>query len=247
MLEFGSALLGAADGIPDPDLAQSRGEARILWFPSDAKEVSGVARLAQVLLEEQPNSRILVAVPSRRAAAAFYAGLQEAGVPCENRATNSDELDDQCRLARAYARLLKEPNDSVAAATAIVLNCAISARRVRSQELLELGYDRSERIAALFRSEFVPPGPLGRGIVSARLSLGRLRESKNLDDALAELTGCANVEAKSDQDGGRESFAVNPGSVTLMTVHSCKGLQADVTILPSVEPGSYERGPCGSS
>ena len=244
VLEFGSALLGTAEGVPNPDMALHEGEARILSFPSDAGEVSGVARLAQALLEEDPQRRVLIAVPSRRAAASFHAGLQELEVPCENRATNDDELDDECRLARAYGRLLKEPNDSVAAATAIVLNCASTTWRVRSRELLDLGYKRGERIAALLGSEFAPSGPIGKGITSARLDLERLRESENMGETLAQLTGCASVEAESTHEDDHslpDPAAIQPGRVTVMTVHSCKGLQADVTILPSVEPGGYER------
>ena len=245
VLEFGSALLGAANGIPDPDLVLHEGDAQILSFQSDAREVGGVARLAQALLEEEPKRRILIAVPSRRGAASFQAGLQEVEVPCENRATKDDELDERCRLARAYDRLLKEPNNSVAAATAIVLNCASTTRRVRSRELLELGYERSERIAALLSSVFVPRGPLGKGITTARLHLERLRESENIDETLAELTECASIETENDHEEDDNAFsdsaAIQPGRVTIMTVHSCKGLQADVTILPSVEPGEYER------
>ena len=244
VLEFGSALLGAADGIPDPHLAQREGVARILSFPSGTEEVSGVVRLAQALLEEQPQRRILLAVPSRRAATPFHTELQELEVPCENRATDDDDLDDRCRLARAYSRLLKEPNNSVAAATAIVLNCAHTTRRLRSRELLELGYRRGERIASLLSSNFVPGGPLGRGITSARLDLEQLRKSDNIGETLAELTGCASADAASDIEEDPASGdppAIERGRVTLMTVHSCKGLQSDVTILPSVEPGGYER------
>ena len=244
VLELGRALMGAADGIPDPALAPTEGEARILSFLSDTEEISGVAQLAQALLQAEPQIRVLIAVPSRRAAASFYDGLQEIEVPCENRATNDDELDDRCRRARAYRRLLKEPNDSVAAATAIVLNCASTTMRVRSRELLELGHKRGERIAPLLRSEFIPPGPLGKGMTSARSDLARLRESENWCATLAELTGCASENAEGDLEDDQpspDSAAIQPGRVTVMTVHSCKGLQADVTILPSVEPSGYER------
>ena len=244
VLEFGSALLGAADGVPDPELAERDGEARILSFPTDTGEVSGVARLAQGLLKEEPQRRILVAVPSRRAAATFATGLEEIGVQFENRATVDGELDMQCRLARAYRRLLREPSDSVAAASAIVLNCARTTRRDRSQELLNLGYERGERIAALLSSEFVPPGPLRKGVTAARRGLEHLRSAEDATEALVELTGCATAGTEGDHDeepSVEDPAAIEPGRVTIMTVHSCKGLQADITILPTVEPGSYER------
>ena len=244
VLEFGSALLGAVDGIPDPTLAEREGEARVLTFPTDTGEVSGVARMAQALLEEQPQRRILIAVPSRRSAATFYQGLQELEVPSENRAISGDALEDECRLARAYAGILKEPNNSVAAATAVVLNCARTTRRLRSRELLDLGYSRSERIAALLSSEFVPDGPLGKGITAARMALKRLRASENLAETLVELTGCAGADVDNDVEEDpalQDPPAIEPGRVTVMTVHSCKGLEADITILPSVEGGEYER------
>lgn len=244
VLEFGSALLGAADGIPDPRLAQRKGEAWILSFPSDTGEVSGVARLAQALLEEEPQRRILVAVPSRRAARTFADGLSEIGVQFENRATADDEPDLGCRLARAYRRLLREPNDSVAAATAIVLSCARTTQRVRSRELLELAYERSERIASLLRGDLVPPGPLGKAVTAVRLALEHLRSADDENEALVDLTGCESAGVEGDHEDDRASGdppAIEPGKVTIMTVHSCKGLQADIAILPSVEPGSYER------
>ena len=244
VLEFGSALLGEADGIPDPKMAKRKGVARILSFPSDTAEVNGVARLAQALLDEDPQRRILIAVTSRAAAATFHHGLQKIEVQCENRATGGDEMDVRCRLARAYSRLLKEPNNSVAAATAIVLKCAQTTRRARSRELLELGYERGERISVLLGGEFVPSGPLGRGITSARLDLERLRGSDNLEETLAEITGCASDDVDgdpADDPALPDPAAVEPGMVTIMTVHACKGLQADVAILPSVEPGGYER------
>ncbi len=244
VLEFGSALLGSAEGIPDPDLAPSAGEAKILSFLSDTEEVDGVARLAQALLQARPEMRILIAVPSRRAASSFHNGLQEIGVPCENRAINDSELDDRCRLALAYRRFLQELNDSVAAATAIVLNCASTTVRVRSRELIQLGYERSERIAALLSSEFSPPGPLGKGITAARSDLAKLREAENWCETLAQLTGCASVDAEAvyqDDDSSPDNATIQSGTVTVMTVHSCKGLEADVTILPSVEPAGYER------
>ena len=243
VLGFGSALLGAANGVPDPDMARHEGEAQILSFPSDADEVNGVAGLAQALLEERPNRRILVAVPSRRAAETFLTGLQEIGVPCENRAMLGVELDDRCRLATAYRRLLEEPNDSVAAATAIVLNCAITSRRVRSRQLIELGYERGERIGMLLGSDFVPPGPLGKAIALARSDVEVLRESENFHRTLAEITGCRSIEENDevDEDTELEFPSIQPGRVTVMTVHSCKGLEADVTILPFVEAGVYER------
>ena len=249
VLEFGSALLGAADGVPDPTLAERKGEARILSFPTDTGEVSGVARLAQALLNEDSQRRILIAVPSRRAAATFYDGLQELAVPSENRAIRGDPLDDECRLARAYGRLLKEPNNSVAAATAIVLNCAPTTRRTRSRELLELGYERGERIATLLSSEFVPKGPLGKGITAARMDLRTLRKAENLAETLAELTGCVGSDTDTDLEedpAAEDPPGIEPGRVTVMTVHSCKGLEADVTILPSVEGGEYERNLVGA-
>ncbi len=244
VLEFGSALLGAVEGVPDPSLAPRDGEARILSFPSDSAEVSGVARLAQALLREDPQRRILLAVPSRHLAGAFHDGLQQLDIQCDSRATAGGDLDERCRLARAYARLLKEPNDSVAAATAVVLNCARTTRRVRSRELLTLGYERGERISELMTREFVPSGPLGKGITSARSSLERLQESGDVSATLVELTGCASSDAATDLDDEAalaEPAAIEPGRVTVMTVHSCKGLEADVTILPAVEPGGYER------
>ena len=195
-------------------------------------------------LKEEPQRRILIAVPSRRAAATFATGLEEIGVQFENRAIDDGELDTQCRLARAYRRLLREPSDSVAAASAIILNCARTTRRDRSQELLNLAYERGERIAALLSSEFVPPGPLRKGVTAARRGLEHLQSAEDATVALVELTGCATAGTEGDHEEDpsvEDPAAIEPGRVTIMTVHSCKGLQADITILPTVEPGSYER------
>ena len=212
--------------------------------PSDAEELTGVVRLTQSLLEEQSQRRVLLAVPSRRAAKVFYSRLQELEVPYDNRAIDRDELDDLYRLARAYSRLVEEPNNSVAAATAIVLNCAPTTRRLRSRELLELGYRHGERIASLLNSGLVLGGPLEKGIKLARLNLEQLQESENIGETLVELTGCTSADTMSDLEeasASGEILAIEPGRVTVMTVHSCKGLQVDITILPSVDPGEYER------
>ena len=244
VLEFGRALLGAAVGVPDPDMASREGEAQILSFWSDNDEVNGVAELARALLEEQTERKVLIAVPQRRAAESFRRRLEELGIPCENRAVEQSELSDECRLAQAYRQLLKEPRNSVAAATAIVLRGAKTTRAKRSRELIDLGYERGERIASILSSSFTPTGPLSKGFSKVRSDLQHLHETENVEATLVGLTGCEHLDAQEDmeqENASSKTDSIEAGMVTIMTVHSCKGLQADVAILPLVEPSGYER------
>ena len=154
-------------------------------------------------------------------------------------------------MAKSLSRLLKQPNDSVAAATLVILNCAQSTQSARANELMELAYERSERIAVLLHGTYAPSGPLGKAIMKARDMLRSLQDADDPLVILAELTGCKD-SSLSDRDDSEEiavedkPLGLEEGKVSIRTTHSCKGLEADVVFIPGVEPGSYERDDVGA-
>ena len=247
VLKFGSALMGTAKGIPDPQEATRSGDAKILSFTSDTGEISGVVRLAQSLLKSDPNAKILIAVPFRMMASKFSDALQKSGVEHENRALQDKELSTECRLRNALRDLLADNRNSVAAATAIILRCSPTMRQQRTRELLELSYKRGERVATLLSSELVPSGPLGAAFTTVRSNLSRLSAANNLDKELSDMTECTDSTNESADSDSRTTVALQQGKVTIMTLHSCKGLEADVAIIPAVEPGGHERNLIGAA
>lgn len=80
VLEMAIALLGTSDGVPDPQRSHNDGQADILTFTSGQAEASGISRIAQRILRDQPDSRILIAVPTRNHAAPFSEMLSSIGV-----------------------------------------------------------------------------------------------------------------------------------------------------------------------
>jgi superfamily I DNA/RNA helicase len=251
VLRLGQALLNSAEGVPDPTLAQSEGEANILSFPSDSGERSGIARLAQHLLERHPESRVLVAVATKSLGKAFMKELAPL-VAVEDRTTKPVEGPEECRLAMSLLRLLKEPQDSVAAATAIILNCASSARADRVAELLQVGQKNGLRIADIFHGKVGLTGRLAVGCARAVKVLDALKNSDRPIDTLREATGCEEVTG--DVDGTEERLEevltateqLAPGRVTVMTLHGCKGTEAEWVFIPAAEPGILERDLVGS-
>jgi superfamily I DNA/RNA helicase len=246
VLRYGRALLGTEEGVPDPSLAQYEGEARILTFPSDSGERSGLARLAEHLLSHHPASRIMLAVPTRGLAPGFaeeFASL----VPVEDRTLKEGEGPEECRLARALLRLLTEPRDSVAAATAIILNCGRTTRSQRLRELFGLAHQAGVRIADILTRDLGLTGPLVRAKRRTNDMLEALRGSTRLADTLRELTGCDEPGVETEELQARiegvlaQTEQLEPGKVTIMTLHAAKGTEAEWVIIPSVEPGLFER------
>ena len=249
VLEMAQALMGSADGIPDPQNSDRYGDAQILKFTSGVAEVNGISRIAQRFLERAPDSRVLIAVPTRNHAAPFSETLNSFGVSVSDIPV-VNEVSLNCRMAKALIRLSKQSNNSVAAATLIVLNCAPSTQNSRARDLMLLAYERSERVATLLAGDYLPPGPLGRAISEARGMLTALRNADDPAAVLADITGCIDLSLLVDGDPGEppdpESLELERGGVSIRTAYSCKGLQADVVFVPSVEPGSYERDNVGA-
>lgn len=252
VLRLGQALMNNAEGVPDPTLARTEGESHILSFPSDSGERSGVARLAERLLREHPDSRVLVAVATRSIGKAFVDELEPL-VAVEDRTTQASEGPEECRLARALLRLLKEPQDSVAAATAMILNCAASTRAERVAELLASGRQNGVRIAEIFHGNAMLPSRLAIGRGRAREMLEALKNSDRPIDTLTEITGCAEVAAGVDETEQRLEEVLTmpeqltPGRVTVMTLHACKGTEAEWVFIPAAEPGVLEQDLVGAA
>ena len=253
ILAMGYALLGGARGVPDPEKAEVEGEAHILSFPSDTGERSGIARLAGHLLETDAEARVMVLIPTRRFANTLVGEFEGVGLEVDNRATAEDDGPIECRLASALTKLLREPQNSVAAATAIVLRCARTTRNSRGVQLLSLAEERGEKVAALLWSDAAFGGPLGKAIDRVRSDVDQLRNAGDeLGSVLEGITGCSQETADVQKIEEKleeileDPAALDAGKVTIMTLHSAKGLEADWVIIPAVEPGSFERDEVGA-
>jgi superfamily I DNA/RNA helicase len=150
-------------------------------------------------------------------------------------------------LARALLKLLKEPQDSVAAATAIILNCAPSSRVRWVAELLQVGQTAGLRIADIFQGKVQLSGQLGAAHRRASEMLEAVRRSSSPPDTLREITGCQEMADSVDELVDRLEEVLTtpeqlaPGIVTVMTLHGCKGTEAEWVIIPASEPGVLER------
>ncbi len=252
VLRAGVALLGDRAGIPDPRKAKRKGEAAILRFPEDTGEVSGLAQLAKYELARNPECRVLIAVPTRNLAKPFVAELSRLGLPVDDRTAREEKSDDECRYARALVSLMKDKSHSVAAATAIILRCAPSTRESRGVELIRLAHDHSTPVAGLLFGTI----DVGRTLTKSRsivlADLDRMAHATDPGAELTTVTGCQDTSwsDSGDDDDDRADMAedpaqLEPGKVTLMTLHACKGLEAEIVLLPAIEPGFYEQGTVG--
>ena len=250
VLRAGIALLSDRKGIPDPRRAKTTGEVAILRFPDDTGEVSGLAQLARHELARTPESRVLVAVPTRNLARPFVAELRRLGVAVDDRTARDQSSDDECRYARALVNLTKDRSHSVAAATALILRCAPTTRESRGVELVRLTYDHSTPAAGLLFGSI----DLGRALTISRgrvlSDLHRLALAEDPAGELTRITGCQNSPWADSCDDDlaemtEDPAQLEPGKATVMTLHSCKGLEAELVILPAVEPGFHEQGSAG--
>lgn len=254
VLRFGRALFEDPQGVPDPDRAATVGEAEILNFPTDDAERSALARLAAGILSRYPESRVLVAVPTRTMAKPIADELAEV-VTVEDRTRKPVEGPDECRLANAILKLMREPRNSVAAATAIVLFCAPSTRDTRVRELLQAGRAAGLKIADFLTGQGVLPRQLDRGRQRTLQAIEAVTHSGEPLRSLGEITGCTGLGSDSDMENAEERIErvlagteqLSPGRATVMTLHACKGTEAEWVILPSVEPGLYERDSVGAA
>ncbi len=251
VLQYGAALFPDPKGVPDPEQSPSVGEVHVLSFPDDSGERSALARLAASYLGSDSAARIIVAVPARRLAREIAGAIRELGIEVDDRTKGDPPENLNCRLARALFRLMKEPNDSVAAATAIVLHCAPTTRDKRALELLLLAHSRSFRVAELLASGGSVSGAIGTAINKVRHILEELENTGDVAVAISTLTGCefaAPVDEEHADSDNLEvtSSPVEPGKVTIMTLHGSKGLEAEWVFLPAVEPGYFESNEVGA-
>ncbi len=246
ILRGGTQLLGGAPGIPDPALSETEGTLRVLRFESGTAEASALALIARKALELAPQRTVLIAAPNKAIGHQLAAELKRLDCPVDDRTGREPDEGDACRYAGALQRLLKDDDDSVAAATAIILNCAKTSRARRVVELLDAAWESSQRMAGLLRSgdALVPALEDARAQVLSDLQV--LRDSENFLSDLAKVTGCTNPVGFGQHEIDEEleepvTDELKPGRVSVMTVNGAKGLEADWCILPAVEPGSYER------
>lgn len=252
VLRYASALLGDNDGLPDIESSRVEGEAHVLSFPAHDGEASGLALLAKHLIDKDPSARVLFAVPTKAMASIFEVQLSAIEVDVENRTKRDEEYSLECRMARSLLRLLREPRDSVAAATAIILSCARTTRPKRVLELLALAHERGEKVAVLLAGNVDPSGPLEKALVAVRDALESLRAADDVTEKLREITGCDDIVGEPEALEEKlerlldDPAALDSGKVTIMTLHGSKGLEAEWVILPAVEPGFYERDEVGA-
>lgn len=252
VLEYGAALLNFAEGIPDPEKASTVGAAHILSFRSYKAEEDQVATLAKHLLTTDPKARVLLALPAKSLAPGFEKALAP-HVEVENRTKSVKENDTSCRLATALLRLRYEPKDGVAAATAIVLMGARSKIDEHARDLLIIAHTRGQRVSDLLLGGGPLEGTLGKAVEKARTAMDSLRDGSDISTTLLELTGCEHAQILASfldelvNLSPESPAALEPGRVTIMTLHKSKGLEAEHVILPVVEPGTYERDAAGTN
>jgi DNA helicase-2/ATP-dependent DNA helicase PcrA len=247
ILKWGDALLGGVEGVPDPELASVDGEIHILNFPSHDGEQSGLARLAAYELNRSPKARILFAVPTRKLARGLIEQLSAASVPFDDRTGKAPQGSEECRIAHALLRLFKDNRDGVAAATALVLSCGPSTRAQRVSDIFDVSYRSGQKVAALLIQDIALPAPLNAARERIRRILNDMKGSTKSLEVLAQATGCELVGADFDEvEESLESVLaqseqLEPGRVTIMTLHGCKGTEAEWVFIPAVEPGFFER------
>jgi len=246
VLTLGRALLPDSAGVPDPEVCAKDGFATILSFPSGDGETSGLALLATELLKREPESRIMIAVPTRRLASAIVEELDTA--PVDDRTKREKQDDEKYRLARALIRLHRDARDSVAAASAILLNRARSSRDREVVELLETARNLSKKVAQLLDRETVLPAKLARARDKVNETLEEMRQAGPLwNEVVQTVTGVTAVATDLEEAEQRVEEVLQgteqlqTGKITVMTLHGSKGTEAEWVILPAVEPGFFER------
>lgn len=243
-------LLGTSQGVPATSECSVSGQLRIVAFPTEGEEAQGFAAVAQRLLRQYPRCRILLAVPTRNIMTRFISEMSALDIPVDDRSARVPQLSEQCRMAQALLRLMRNPNDSVAAATAIVLNCGPSVRAERVGQLLEVADQEGKKVAELVSGTSSLPAPLRSAREKVRTVLLSLVQATNVSASVAELTGCGTpMEETAEANNGAEVEDIeqlSPGTVTLMTLNSSKGTEADWVLIPAMEPGFCECGLVGA-
>lgn len=249
VLRAGRALLNDREGIPNSAKAKIRGEVAIVRFPDHTAEASGLAQFIRYQLNRDPKSRVLVAIPKRSVAKPFVLELTRLGVVVDDRTARLEKPDDGCRYARALLKLTRERANSVAAATALVLACPPTTRKQRAVELIRLAYSNSVRVSDLLIKDVRLMSPLTKASEVVRRDLQRLAGASDVDAELRAITGCQDMQLDGDDSLSANDIGavegLESGRATIMTLHACKGLEADVVVLPAVEPGFYEQGTVG--
>jgi DNA helicase-2/ATP-dependent DNA helicase PcrA len=96
-------------------------------------------------------------------------------------------------------------------------------------------------------------GSLERARIAATRALDAIQNTESPLRTLAEITGCHELGDDLDQAEERveevlaEAEQLSPDTVTIMTMHACKGTEAEWAILPAVEPGFLERDEVGAA
>ena len=258
--------VGAA-GVPTTSHRPAAGEFRIVNFVDESSEATGVAAVANALAQSLPQERILILYPVRQVGREVSKALTtfKRAHTFTAPAVNEWEPDEQ-RLGKALARLLGNPQDSLAAGTAIVL----SGPKTKRAEVLGLliGTHAVGKLKAceLLEAETASlPDVLARAIGSVRVRLHELRgmaiedavkkleadfglqrldlyllsgEQRHRLEQLAEMGDL--VETNSEEDGDEAEVEEVPPGITVTSFHSSKGLQADTIFLLAVEPNFFE-------
>lgn len=253
------------DGVPTVSRRGIEGQFELVNFADHTAEASGVARVAEALTQADPAARILILVPARKIGELVSKELRVDHNPAFRR--QRDPETDKHRLAVAFARLLGNASDSLAAATAVISGDA-KARRLDNLNGIVKAFELTGQTAAqlLAGDAAELPNPLGRAAAKARERLAQLR-AKGIEEAIAALEQASGTtglerylqpphrrhregtpqvteEAVPDESVGDDEPndlpAEAPLGITISTYHSSKGLEAEFVFLMAVEPEQFE-------
>jgi DNA helicase-2/ATP-dependent DNA helicase PcrA len=236
-------------------------------YVDETAEASGVAVVARQLAKQTTGLRILILVPVKQVGEIVSRELTRQGV--EHRSVfghRRSQEPDRERLAKAFARLLGNPRDSLAAATAVIL-CSAKKYRIENLAALVKVCQTSGQTASqiLQGAGHRLPDQLSKGVLRARARLEELASMARVAEAVAALEAESGLEgltaylsspqrrreidqpAQSDSVGEAEeevpSLQEVPPGVTVTTYHNSKGLEADAVFLTAVEPQFFENDP----
>lgn len=246
-------------GVPTKSHRDTSGYFDLVNYPTETAEASGIAQSARLLLASLPATRILVLVPARQVADIIATELTALNVDFRTTFRPRPAHDEQAKKAEAIARLIGNSQDSLAAATLILLCGAGGKREQNIYELVNKCSGEGFTAAGLLIASL--PSGLSQSLVKA-IGLARklLEEFKSLplEEAIARLQNDfggidlehyllpAQERKRLEEDSGEvlsedeEVPSSAPPGVTLTTYHSSKGLEADYVFAAAVEPPFFE-------
>ena len=266
ILDAAAALMAnepAAVEVPTISHREVEGTFGPVNYADETAEASGVVAVAARLARQDPPPRILVLVPAKQVGHIISAGLTARGIEHQSSlAPRKTDETDPSRVAKALARLLGNRNDSLAAASAIVLSGPKSHRVENLAALVKVCDSAGCSVAQLLDgTSNALPAQLRGALIKVRQRLEELRAMKPRTQAIAALEAESALEnlgryllpphmrrkleepvepGSAADDGQPPPPEEVPPGITVTTYHNSKGLEADIVFLTAVEPDFFE-------